>query len=402
DLMEKTIIFASAFGQKCSASLCKLVENYAEILSSQGQLSTAMDYLNLLGTDDLSAELVILRDRISRFTEHEKEVEKSAASGINLLQNGSAYGDGSGYGVADGSQHYYPDPTASQIQQTVPGSQYGENYLHPSVSTYGGRVYNAPPTPTVYQPNPQPTTIPQPSIFVPQPAAAAAPTPQIGNFPPPVNTQPPVKFIPANPPLLRNVDQYQQPSTTIGSQLYPGATTTPNYQVAPPPNAYGVTTSQVGPQVLAPVPSRGFTPVSSSGFQRPATPPVVQTPAAPPPSVQTVDTSNVPAEQKPVIATLTRLFNETSEALGGAGATNPAKKREIEDNSKRLGSLFAKLNSGDISKSVAEKLMRLCRALDVGDSSTVHQIQVDLAANEWDECNFWLSTLKRMTKPKKS
>lgn len=42
-----------------------------------------------------------------------------------------------------------------------------------------------------------------------------------GNFaPPPVATQPAHKpFVPANPPMLRNVEQYQQP--TLGSQLYP-------------------------------------------------------------------------------------------------------------------------------------------------------------------------------------
>lgn len=79
--------------------------------------------------------------------------------------------------------------------------------------------------------------------------------------------------------------------------------------------------------------------------------------------------------QKPVVTTLTRLFNETCEALGGARA-NPAKKREIEDNSKKIGALFVKLNSGDISKNAAEKLVQLCQALDNGDFSTALQIQV--------------------------
>lgn len=70
DLMEKTIVFALASGQKrFSASLCKLVEKYAEILASQGLLTTAMEYLNLLGTEELSTELIILRDRIARSTE---------------------------------------------------------------------------------------------------------------------------------------------------------------------------------------------------------------------------------------------------------------------------------------------------------------------------------------------
>jgi len=66
DLMEKTIVLALASGQKqFSASVCKLVEKYAEILASQGLLTTAMDYLKLLGTDDLSPELAVLRDRIA-------------------------------------------------------------------------------------------------------------------------------------------------------------------------------------------------------------------------------------------------------------------------------------------------------------------------------------------------
>lgn len=81
------------------------------------------------------------------------------------------------------------------------------------------------------------------------------------------------------------------------------------------------------------------------------------------------------AQQRPVIITLTRLYNETSEALGGLRA-NPAKKREIEDNSRKIGALFAKLNSADISRNAAEKLVQLCQALDSGDFSTALQIQV--------------------------
>lgn len=89
---------------------------------------------------------------------------------------------------------------------------------------------------------------------------------------------------------------------------------------------------------------------------------------------------SVAAQQKPVIATLTRLFNETSEALGGSRAT-AGKRREIEDNSRKLGALFMKLNSGDISKNAAEKLIQLCQALDNGDFSTALQIQVPVRRN---------------------
>ncbi|KAL2461198.1 Protein transport protein SEC31B [Abeliophyllum distichum] len=411
DLMEKTMVFALATEQKkFSVSLCKLVEKYAEILASQGLLTTAMEYLKLLATEELSLELTILRDRIALSTEPDKEIEKSATYENYQLQTGPAFGaDQSSYGVVDTSQPYYHETTPSQMQPSIPNSPYGDSY-HQQFNTSFGTGYNAPST---YLPAPQPN-IQQPTIFVPSQASQ----PPMGNFPPPpVHSQPAIKsFVPANAPVLRNVEQYQQPS--LGSQLYPQATN-PSYQTGPPGvAAYGANTSNIGqtpgqtmPQGLAPTPvSRGFMPVTSSGIQRPGMnlvqPPSpthhapVQrtgTPAAPPPTVQTVDTSNVPAQLKPVIATLTRLFNETSAALGGPLA-NSAKKREIEDNSKKLGSLFAKLNCGDISKNAAEKLVQLCQALDNGDFSTALQIQVHLTTSDWDECNFWLATLKRMIK----
>ncbi|CAA0836849.1 Protein transport protein SEC31 homolog B, partial [Striga hermonthica] len=381
DLMEKTIVFALATGQKrFSASLCKLVEKYAEILASQGLLTTAMEYLNLLGTEELSTELIILRDRIARSIEQDKEVEETVTYENRQVQTGPTYGDQSSYGVVDASQHYYPNTAPSQFQQSVPSSPYGVNYQQQPTVSYG-RGYNPP---TTYQATSQPNA-PQPSMFVPSPAPPA----QTGNFfPPPVNTQPPAKFVPTTPPLLRNAEQYQQPST-LGSQLYPGSVN-PSYQGVPPGvPSFGANTSHVPTpaqkmsQVFNPTPpTRGFTPISSSGVQRPGmnlvqppspTQPVpVQpaAPAAPPPTVQTVDTSKVPAQQRPVIATLTRLFNETSEALGGG-----PRKREIEDNSKKLGALFAKLNSGDVSKNAAEKLVQLCQALDIGDFGTALQIQ---------------------------
>ncbi|CAN6896272.1 unnamed protein product [Brassica oleracea] len=115
-------------------------------------------------------------------------------------------------------------------------------------------------------------------------------------------------------------------------------------------------------------------------------------PVAPPPTVQTADTSNVPAHQKPIVATLTRLFKETSDTLG------PAKKRDIEGISKKVGSLFAKLNNEDISKHAAEKLSLLCQALDKQDFNAALQIQTHMASTEWDECNFWLLPLKQMIK----
>lgn len=76
-------------------------------------------------------------------------------------------------------------------------------------------------------------------------------------------------------------------------------------------------------------------------------------------------------ELRPVIATLTRLFDETSKA-------NPSKKREIEDNSRKIGALFEKLNKRDISPNVSSKLIQLCSALDNGDFAAAQHLQVSL------------------------
>ncbi|KAL5543632.1 hypothetical protein UlMin_007416 [Ulmus minor] len=383
DLMEKTIVLALASGQKrFSASLCKLVEKYAEILASQGLLTTAMEYLRLFGSDELSPELRILRDRISLSTETDK-VAKPITSEITA-PSGSAYPDPSNFGAVP--PYYQPQ------QPTVIDSTYNDNHA------------------IQYQPSRPPQLFFNPSQ-IPQEPVATPPVPPQSSF---------KSFNPSTPPVLKNVDSYQQPTSTLGSQLYPG-TVNAGYQptgltsAVPPPMQPNIPPVHQMPRAVAPIPQqKGFmhvpnpvVPGPGLGPVQPPSPPhsaPVQpaiTPSAPPPTIQTVDTSNVPAHQKPVVATLTRLFNETSEALGGARA-NPGKKREIEDNSKKIGALFAKLNSGDISRNAAEKLVQLCQALDSGDFSTALQIQVLLTTSEWDECNFWLATLKRMIKTRQS
>ncbi|KAK8565976.1 hypothetical protein V6N12_059520 [Hibiscus sabdariffa] len=79
DLMEKAIVLALATGQKqFSASLCKLVEKYAEILASQGLLTTVIEYLKLFGSDDHSPELVILKDCIAHYAGPDPPVLRNA------------------------------------------------------------------------------------------------------------------------------------------------------------------------------------------------------------------------------------------------------------------------------------------------------------------------------------
>ncbi|KAF2319665.1 hypothetical protein GH714_017905 [Hevea brasiliensis] len=388
DLMEKTIVLALASGQKqFSASLCKLVEKYAEILASQGLLSTAMEYLKLLGSDELSPELIILRDCISLSTEPDKDA-KSTAFENSQQQGGLMYAEQHSFGMTDASQHYYPENAPSQVHQNVPGSPYSENYQQTLGPSYG-RGYGAP---TPYQPAPQSATYPLPhnlecSFHLRHLRFLS----YLANFAPPqAATQQAVRtFVPSNVPILRNAEQYQQP--TLGSHLYPG-TANATYQPYSLQLVHKVLFHLNWVLCLA---IKYHSPTQSASVQ-----PAVA-PAAPPPTVQTVDTSNVPAHHKPVIITLTRLFKETSEALGGSRA-NPARKREIEDNSRKIGALFAKLNSGDISKNASDKLVQLCQALDKNDFSTALQIQVLLTTSEWDECNFWLATLKRMIKTRQA
>ncbi|KAM0954325.1 putative transcription factor WD40-like family [Dioscorea sansibarensis] len=409
DLMEKAVILSIATGQKkLNASLSKLVENYVELLASQGLLTTAMEYLKLLGFNGTSNELSILQDRIA-FSSEEPEAHKSLA----YEQHDSTYpAQNSQSGFVDNYQQYCQDNTLLQ-QQGVSSSQYGGSYQQP-FGSYGD--YQLGPLKKQSQDYINPVTLrhAQPPQFVP----SAAPQILQPNLTPPVLAQPTVKpFVPANPPTLKNADHYQQP--TLASHLYPGAANH-MFRPGPPGLSHGVGALPAGsapgqpfPSAVTPSPAtRGFKPISNPGFvQRPSASPVQPSsptqPALPtavaarltsPPTVQTADTSSVAADLKPVITTLTKPYHETSEALAGA---NPSKKRQIEDNSKKIGSLFAKINSGDISSDAASKLCELCHSLDSGDFESALRTQVRLTTSDWDECNVWLTALKQMIKIRK-
>jgi protein transport protein SEC31 len=75
---------------------------------------------------------------------------------------------------------------------------------------------------------------------------------------------------------------------------------------------------------------------------------------------------------QPVVKALRGLFDVCSAAVASA----PGKKREMEDNSKRLGGLFWRLNKGDVTSSVAASLTQLAAALESRDFATASQIQV--------------------------
>ncbi|CAM0152285.1 unnamed protein product [Urochloa decumbens] len=295
DLMEKIITLALATGcKRFSASVSKLVENYAELLAGQGLLKTAMKYLELLGSDENSNELSMLKKRISLY---------NGANGTASPRSLAPYS-------SDSSSSYLANPSNHDAPFQPPGSPV--------------QCQNGPPMSS------DGTSAPPPGTVVNQKFAQFV-------------SANPTRFMPSsNQSFVQRQGDPMKPSSPAQSQ--------PESAAAPP---------------------------------------------APSPTVHTVDSSNVPAELTPVIATLTRLFDETSKA-------NPSKKREIEDNSRKIGALFEKLNKRDISPNVSSKLIQLCSALDNGDFAAAQHLQVILTTSDWDECFIWLAALKRLIKARQN
>lgn len=64
-----------------------------------------------------------------------------------------------------------------------------------------------------------------------------------------------------------------------------------------------------------------------------------------------------------------------------------AKKREMDDNSKKIGQLLWRLNAGEVSAGVVPKLMQLCQAIDSADWHTANHIQVgEVPSLREEEC----------------
>lgn len=178
------------------------------------------------------------------------------------------------------------------------------------------------------------------------------------------------------------------------------------HNVATVQPTFFVPTAPANPPAV-PVPAAHYAPASAPVAAPSAAPvaaaPVSQPkPAAPagPPAhvaITNVDTSKVPADQQKIVASLTNLYNSCMPM-----ANNPAKKREMDDNSKRLGQLLWKLNNGDVSGSVIPKLAQLCEAIDAQKWHDANQIQVQMTTTDWDECGFWLSVVKRLIKTRQT
>ena len=79
--------------------------------------------------------------------------------------------------------------------------------------------------------------------------------------------------------------------------------------------------------------------------------------------------SQVPKEMQAVVGALRSLWQECLKALVG-------RKREIDANSKRIGTVFWQLNAGDGAPGVQARLLQLATALSSGDLNTAMSIEV--------------------------
>ena len=108
--------------------------------------------------------------------------------------------------------------------------------------------------------------------------------------------------------------------------------------------------------------------------------------------------SKVAPDLKPVVSCLIESYNICAKAYEG----KPGKKREVDDNSRRIGILFFKLNIGDVKPSVRAQLLDLCRALSARDFASASKIHISLTTTDFDECGQWLTALKRIIKTRQT
>jgi protein transport protein SEC31 len=328
---------------------------------------------------------------------------------------GGGYGGGGGYGAAPPAappqqqQQHQPYGGGYGQQPPTPGSAGGRAYApqqQQQQQPYGG--YGAPPPQQQQHPQPPASAAPPPAppagAFMPGPAAGG----QYG-APPPSS---PAPYAPQQQQPMQQQAPAQQPTF-----FTPGAAGPGGPMGAPPPSGAGMPPYGAPPppaQQLMQPPGGGpmhpmmpqQQPMMQQQMQQQQAPPPPP-PAGPPPhlTLQTADSSRVPADQKPIVAQLHALYNACAPL-----ANNPARKREMDDNSKRLGQLVWRLNEGGaaggagggggggVSPHVVARLQAMSAALARGDWAGAAAVQVELTATDWDECGAWLTAVKRLVK----
>jgi len=350
-------------------------------------------------------------------------------------------GDMGGMGGASamGGQDSYAPPTAYGNASGYAPSPHGMDNHNPT-SPYSTMSTSQPPKASVFMPSQPATSAPPmafPSTGSGQFGVTSPTSPQSAyNHPPPVQTH---SIQPPAPSHSQAQQQQQQPEPQVFQSYAPTPSAPPvaapagppTSFSAPPPPAQAPQQEFAQQETYAPAaPPQVFQPaqsVGSGGYQtdmnlpqksfsstfQPSAPglnaaaPSGPPPAAAPPkptgppadvALMTADISKIPGNLVPIVNSFRSLYQAGEQVA----ATQPARKRELDDASKKLGALVWKMNEGTVSDSVTSKLLSLAAALDAYDYAGAAHVQVQLTTGDWDECSMWLTALKRIIKIRQS
>lgn len=454
-LLEKAVILGMGVDRSgTSSALGDLLAKQAEELASAGQLSGAYNLLSLVpgGTSEKANDL---RDRLYQGG----ALEPSASDGFHQAQadpsqtqlssqpwdagfqqapqqvssytqetysaappQGAAVDGMNAYASVAPPQAPYQPPTAYGDSSTYAPSPHGaENY---PASPYSTMSSSQAPNPNVFMPA-QPTASAPPMAFQPSgsgqfgvtsprspqsasnqppPQAPAQPEPQVfQSFAPAAPASQTMGVTPAGPPTGFGMPPQQQnhaPSQQEAPSQQGYVPVAPPQVFQPAHSAASGGFQQTGTPAIQNSFSSTFQPSGAGAQGAPAAPSAPPKPAGPPSDValMTTDVSKISGEFMPIVNSFRSLY----QAGEHVAATQPARKRELDDASKKLGGLVWKMNEGTVSDSVTSKLLSLAAALDAYDYAGAAHVQVQLTTGDWDECSTWLTALKRIIKLRQS
>eukprot|EP00210_Caulerpa_lentillifera_P002066 g1981.t1 len=430
-IIEKAFVLSFAIPQNSSSqSLSNLVHNYAQILASYGDITGALEYLDMVpGGGDSTENIQILKDRIygsgmagDQVIPHQGVQKMSSNSWTPPMQS-HEFGESPGF-------HHYQTPEQS-VAAPPPPQQYGMSYPHhqetqnPPFQSTGVQQFAPMPsmfTPQapgdynrgqsagegkIFQPIEPPSQFGPPQVTGMHLGAQQGPpqgafTPNAAPLGPPQGA-----FVPAPVPQVPTQGAF---APTPVQQGPPQGAFAPNpVQQGPPQGAFVPTPVQPGSflptpgAVSSPMTTRQhvFNPVAPvMSAQQPGSP--MKTPApvpveeSPPHDVTALnaDTSQIAPQYKAIVTHLQALFTRMESSN-----VAPSQRRIVVDASKRVGWLFWYLNKGKVKDVVAQKVLKYAQALVSGDMQTASKVLDDLTETAWDEVSsHWLSSFKRLIK----
>ncbi|KAJ3406976.1 protein transport protein S31 [Chytriomyces hyalinus] len=410
---------------------------YAQVAASQGLVSLAWKTLQLVPPSFHSAKVDsvavdLLRDRVlnSGLVRDAAGVYQSQApfEVVDLLKPAApapapVQAQGYGYGAAPPSTARYPSASGYNQYGNNAGT-YGAYQAMPQPQQQYGNQYGQPPAPrsNFAPPPPQQSGYPQmsPSYSNPgnqynqygYPSQNSFSRPGYGGEPAPPPPPPAAAgyqpAMPPPPPAAAGFQPPLPPTPNTGFQSHaaqssfapppPAAASAAGYAPAAPPGAVRSTSfthtfaapqpiqqsasyNAFPGQVTAPPPSSSVPPQTAS---QPA-------PPAGPQRHPSGDRTHIKPAQLPIVTGLDSLMSTCK-----ATKINPQQKREWEDTEKKVLNLFDQLNNGEVADDIVGKLQALVKALQAGEYSAAHKLQVELMTTRFTATSSWIVGVKRV------